>query len=407
MKSDLALHGGKPIRTAGWPQWPQNSPELWESKIEPALRQVYLSGSEGLPGRQAKRFAQAFADFCGAAYGVMTPHGTDALMAALTGALDLDGFDGAGEIILPNYTFIATASAALDRRLSLCFVDVQPDTFTLCPEAAEAAIDPERTRAVLPVHLGGHPADMERIVQLAERHGLKTIEDCAQAHGAEMNGRKVGSMGDAGAFSFQSSKNLTAGEGGMVVANDEAIRNRVAAFKDVGRHPDGERWEYPRIGWNYRPSEYLAALLSVRLETLEAETRLRNENAAYLTRQLTDVGGLTPPRLAPYASVHGFHLYMCQYDADAFGGRSRAEFCAALRAEGIPCSAGYTEPLSESPALKRLRERRPDLIRVEPCPNVEKAAADSVWLMQNMLLAEQKDMDDIAEAVAKIRKAFR
>ena len=407
MSGRLALRGGTPVRQKPWPAWPQNDPALWETKIEPALRRVYRSGAEGLPGTEAKRFGQAFADYCGASYGVMTPHGTDALMAALTGALDLDGIADSGEAILPNYTFIATASAALDRRFSLCLVDIDPQTLTLCPNAVEAAADPARTTALLPVHLGGHPVDMEPILEIAERRGLKTIEDCAQAHGAEYKGRKVGSLGDAGAFSFQSSKNLTAGEGGMVTTNDEAIRNRVAAFKDVGRHPEGERWEYPRIGWNYRPSEYLAALLSVRLERLDDETRRRNENAEYLTSLLEGADGLAPPRSADYATAHGYHLYMCRYDADAFGGRTRDEFCAALRAEGVPCSAGYTAPLSESPALKRLRELRPDLIRVEPCPNVKDAAARSVWLPQNLLLGSRRDMDDIAEAAEKVCSAFR
>ncbi|MDA1193134.1 MAG: DegT/DnrJ/EryC1/StrS family aminotransferase, partial [Candidatus Poribacteria bacterium] len=355
---------------------------------------------------QAKRFGASFAEYCGAEHGVMMPHGTDSIMAALTGVLDLDGFEDAGEVIMPNYTFIATASAALDRRFTIAFVDIDPDTFTLLPEAVEAAIT-ERTRAILPVHIGGHPADMDALRAIATKHGLKLVEDCAQAHGAQVNGARVGSLGDAAAFSFQSSKNLTSGEGGAVTTNDKDVRDRVIAFMDVGRHPDGGRWEYPRMGWNYRPSEYLAALLNVRLRLLEDETLRRNENGDYVRKFLNDMSGITPPRIAPYCSMHGYHLYMMKYDADGFGGHSRGEFLAALNKEGVPCTSGYGQVLSEHEGLKRLASKYPHLMRTLPCPNVEKVCAESVWFYQNQLLGTRDDMNDIVESIAKIQKAFR
>jgi dTDP-4-amino-4,6-dideoxygalactose transaminase len=347
------------------------------------------------------------ADYCGAAHGLMMPHGTDAIAAALSGALDLDGFGDGGEVILPNYTFVASASAPLHVRCTLAFVDIDPVTYTMSPEAAEAAIRPGVTTALLPVHLAGQPADMPRLNALAKKNGLKVVEDCAQAHGAEANGEKVGSLGDAGAFSFQSSKNLTSGEGGAVTTDDLDIYHRVCAFSNVGRAPGGARWEYPRLGWNYRPSEYLAALLLTRLPQLESQIRLRNENARYLSENLARIEGITPPAVAPWATMHGYHLYIFRYRSDAFGGRDRADFIRALSAEGISCSSGYGQPLSEEGGMKRLREVHPRLVRVEPCPNVEAATRETVWLYQNQLLGDSSDMDDVAEAVAKIRKAFR
>jgi dTDP-4-amino-4,6-dideoxygalactose transaminase len=406
---ELAINGGPPVRDvnrAPWPVWPLRSEREWSQRIEPALRAVYMSGVEGLPEPQCKAFARRLAEYCGARYGRMLVHGTDAIAAALSATLDLDAWGDGGEVILPDYTFIASASATLDRRCTLAFVDIDPHTFTIDPVAIEQAIRPGRTRAIMPVHLGGHPADMDAINDIATRHGLVVLEDCAQAHGAEYKGRRVGSIGHAGAFSFQSSKNLTAGEGGAVTTNDPEVDARVAAFMDVGRHPTGERWEYPRLGWNYRPSEYLAALLSVRLDDLEAQTQHRARMAAYLSGQLEGIPGLTPPRTAEWCTRHAYHLYSMLIDPRHFGGQPRRRIVEAVCAEGVPCLEGYTTPLSEQPALRHLREKYPQTIRVLPSPNVADVSARSVWLVQQMLLAEEPDMDDVARAFRKVQKAF-
>jgi len=402
----LAMHGGEPVREEPWLSWPQATEEEWDNKVGPALKEVFMKQVEGLPGPKAQEFGQKFAAYCGVEYGICMPHGTDSIAAALSGALDLDGFGDSGEVILPNYTFIATASAPLDRNCSIAFVDVDPDNYTIDPGAIEAAIDPARTRAILPVHLGGHPANMDEINQIAERHGLSVIEDCAQAHGAGYKGRKVGSLGSAGAFSFQSSKNLTSGEGGIVVTNDKDIYDRVYAFMNVGRRPGGERWEYPRVGWNYRPSEYLASLLLTRLEKLEDQTDRRNNNAAYLGEALKQIGGITPPQLNDWVTQHGYHLYMMKYDSEAFGGRTRDEFIQAFQAEGISCTKGYASPLSKEAGLEHVAQKYPNLIRELPCPNTEQVCQQSVWLYQQMLLGSKQDMDDIIESVAKIKRAF-
>ena len=408
MSNQLAISGGTPVRniqTHPWPSWPSNTSDEWESKIEPLLREVYLSGNEGSGGAMIPRFCEQYAQYSGTNYALFMPHGTDSISAALAGALDLDGFSDGGEVIVPNYTFVATASAVLERNCTVAFVDVCPETFTIDPKEVEAAIRPE-TRAILPVHLGGHPADMGVLQEIAHRHDLKIIEDCAQAHGAEFQTKKVGSLSDVGAFSFQASKNLTSGEGGMVTTNDKDIHDRVCAFMNVGRAPGGARWEYPRLGWNYRPSEYLAAILSVRLELLEEQTDLRNRNAAYLSNALEAISGITPPELATWVTKHGFHLYCMKYSPEGFGGKSRQEFVNALSAEGIPCSIGYRSPLSEEPGMAHVAEKYPHLIRTLPCPNAKSVCEQSVWLFQNLLLGSDSDMDQVVDAISKIHRAW-
>lgn len=408
MANLLAISGGTPVRnieSTPWPSWPLNTPEEWESKIEPLLREVYLSGNEGGRGTMIARFEEQYAQYSGTNYALFMPHGTDSISAALASALDLDGFSDGGEVIVPNYTFVATASAVLERRCTVAFVDISPETFTIDAEAVEAAIRPE-TRAILPVHLGGHPADMGALQEIAQRHQLALIEDCAQAHGAEYQTKKVGSLSDVGAFSFQASKNLTSGEGGMVTTNDKDVHDRVCAFMNVGRAPGGARWEYPRLGWNYRPSEYLAAILQVRLELLEAQIDLRNRNAASLSNALEAIPGVTPPKLAPWVTKHGYHLYCLKYNPEGFGGKSRQEFVNALAAEGVPCSIGYRSPLSQEPGMAHVAEKYPHLIRTLPCPNAASVCEQSVWLFQNLLLGSEADMEQIVVAITKIQRAW-
>jgi dTDP-4-amino-4,6-dideoxygalactose transaminase len=401
----LAIDGGTPVRTAPWPQWPQVSIEEWQEAVEPALRAVFLSGTEGLPGERAHRVAADLAKRFGVSHAVLTPHGTDALMAALAGALDIDGLGDGGEVLVPSYTFVASASAPLAMRCAVAFVDIDPATFTLDPSALEAAIRPHTT-AILPVHLGGQPCDMTAIGRIAARRGLAVIEDCAQAHGAAHRKRPVGGWGTAGAFSFQSSKNLTAGEGGLVTTNDATVWERVASFVDVGRRPGGARWEYPRLGWNYRPSEYLAALLATRLTHFEAQAARRTANAVRLTALLADFDGLTPPALARGCSAHAWHLYQMTYQPAAFGGRTRAEFVRALVAEGVPAWVGYEAPLGRTPALEAAAARHPDRVRIASDEQCARCCATSVWLGQQLLLGEAADMDQVVEAAAKIQAAW-
>ena len=335
---------------------------------------------------------------------MLVNNGTAAISAAVAAVLDLDGLGDAGEVIIPNYTYVATASAPMFLGCSVAFVDIHPESFSIDPSSVEEAIS-ERTVAILPVHVGGHPADMDALNSVAAKHGLAVIEDAAQAHGARYRDRPVGAVGDAGAFSFQSTKNLTSGEGGAVVTDDNEVFDRVVDLMDGGRTRGGARWEYPRLGWNFRPSAYQAALLGIRLRSLEEQTERRAANAQYLSAELRKVGGIEPPRLMPWTTMHAFHLHSMLYEPESFGGRSRDEFADAVTAEGVPCMNGYT-PLSESPAMRSVAARYPERVRTLPCPTVDSVSKRSVWLLQELLLGERRDIDCIVDAVAKVRLAF-
>lgn len=404
-----AIEGGTPVRDTQakpWPLWPAPSEAQWRDKLEPRLREVYFSQVEGTGGQQQQQFARRFADYCRVEHCTLMSHGTDALSAALGAAMDLDGFGDGGEVIVPNYTYIASASAALDMQCSVALVDVDPKTFTLCPEAVQRAIVPGRTRAIMPVHIAGQPCNMKSLNAIADEHGLIVIEDCAQAHGALHEDIPVGGLAHAAGFSFQSSKNLCSGEGGAVTTNNTAIHNRAVGLMNAGRLPQGERWKYARIGWNYRPSEYLAALLSVRLDDLEAQTEHRTRMADYLTNQLVGVAGVTPPQLGDWCTRHAYHLYCMLIDEAFFGRRCRNDIVAALQAEGIPAVAGYTDLLSNQQGLQQLAADQPQSVRVEPCPVTQDISRRSIWLQQSILLAEPNDMDDIVAAFAKVQRAF-
>ena len=359
----LAVDGGSPVRTAGWPRWPAVSEELWENSVGPRLKQVFLSGVEGLPNPTARAFEERWCQDNDVAHAVLCSHGTDALQCAVAGAMDADGLGYAGEVICPNYTFIASAGAPLALQTGICLVDVDPDDFNLSVDAVAAAIGP-KTAGIMAVHLGGHPAHMDALRALADKHHLALIEDCAQAHGAEHNGRPVGGLGDCAGFSFQSSKNLTSGEGGLVTSQSTEVYHRAYAYLNIGRYLGGERWSHPRLGWNYRSNEYMAALLLARLETLEDEAARRDDNGRYLNEQLAGIEGFRPPKRQEYCTRHAYHLYMSRYDPAGFGGRPRSEFLAALGAEGIPCSAGYDRLLSDQDGLRMVAEKYP---RPLPC----------------------------------------
>ena len=234
------------------------------------LRRVFLSGVEGLPQPLAEEFAQRWANYCGCRYGLLMPHGTDALRIALAALMDHDGLDYGGEVIVPNFSFIASATVPLDRRFGITFVDVDPATLLLDPARVEEAIISGKTRAIMPVHLFGQPANMTALCTIAKKHGLKIIEDAAQAHGAVWESGPVGSLGDVAGFSFQSSKNLSCGEGGILTTNDEQVFERAYSLQNVGRSRiGGGRWEHMTLGWNIRPTEYQAALLQHRFKSFD------------------------------------------------------------------------------------------------------------------------------------------
>ena len=396
----LAAAGGTPIRTSPFPGWP-----VFDATEEEAILGVLRSGSWFL-GERVAEFERTFTEYCEAKHGVSVSSGTVALQVALEAA----GVVLGDEVIVPSYTFIATASSVALVGGVPVFVDVDPDTYLIDPAAVEAAIT-EKTKAIIAVHIAGQPADLDALTAIAAKHGVLLIEDSAQAHAAAWKGRRVGAIGDLGTFSFQASKNLNAGEGGFIVTDDEELQLRAWSIHNCGRAPGGEWYEHPLVGGNYRLTEMQAALALSQLRRLDEQTEKRTHSAALLTEQLSEIEGIRPLAVDERVTRHAFHLYVFRYDADAFGGAAREQFLKALAAEGIPCAAGY-KPLYREPAFQaRFSDfplsspafgGRPDYSGVH-CPVTERICADeAVWLTQNLLLGTESDISQISEAIAKI-----
>lgn len=394
----LALLGGTPVRSRPFPTWPEfGEPE--ERAVLAALR----SGHWGrTTGRLNDEFERRFAAYQQAARVNTCANGTVALELALRAAGVVPG----DEVIVPSYTFIATASAALHLGATPVFADIDPATYALDPRSVEAMISP-RTRAVIPVHLAGAPADMDGIMRLARGRGLAVVEDAAQAAGAEWRGRRVGAIGDLGTFSFQATKVLTAGEGGAVVTDSAAHADVVWSLQNVGRIPGGQWYEHHRLGWNLRMTEFQAAVLLAQMDRLDGQIERRGRNARHLDALLRGVDGIEPLVWPPEVTRHNHFLYIFKYRPAAFGGLSKARFMEALVAEGVPAMPGYP-PLHRMPAIAQAFRDRGMSVRAGPhglLPQTARAwEEEGVWLPQDVLLGDEGDAAQVHQAVAKIAR---
>jgi dTDP-4-amino-4,6-dideoxygalactose transaminase len=324
-------------------------------------------------------------------------------------ALKAAGIGRGDEVIIPALTFVATAAAALYVGAVPVFVDIDPETWCIDPNEAERAIT-ERTKAVLPVHLGSRMADMDAIMSIAHARGLRVIEDCAHMHGGRWRDQGAGSIGDLGAFSFQQSKLMTAGEGGMVVTNDEELASRCHAYVDCGRLRPGDKPSESQgvFGWNYRMTEFQAAVLRVQLERLPEQQRLREEHKRLLTERLVQIEGVSTLRMDErFTTPSGYGFYF-RYCADRCGGVPRDRFVAALRAEGIFCHGDFYSPVYKD-SLFAWRDAGVDADYSDVrCPVAQRVAAEeSVWLPHQLFLGTEQDVEDIATAVRKVTSGFR
>ncbi len=390
--STLAIHGGSPVRTTPFGGWPVFGPEE-----EAALLAALRSGVWGsIDGTFVKQLEVEFAALQAARYGVSCVNGTMALSVALK-ALDIGPGD---EVLVPPYTFIATASAALMIGAIPVFVDVDPETLLIDPSLIDAAVSP-RTKAIIPVHHAGSPADMDGVMAAAKRHGLRVIEDAAQAHGAAWRGTPVGAIGDIGTFSFQSSKPINAGEGGMMTTNDAALDELLWSYRNVGRRRGGEWYEHVRLGWNLRMTEFQAAVLLEQMKRMPAQQAHRTEAAAYLSDRLRMIPGVVPLKVPDGVTAHSWYSYHWRWLGAADGGLPKPDFAEALRAEGVPVFGGYT-PLNRNQAV------RDEIVRLGgtepgPCPNAERAETDEILMFSMpILMGTHADLDDVAAAVAKV-----
>ena len=400
-----ALLGGTPVRTAAFPSWPLVG-EAEERHLLETLRSRKWNRMEG---GVVARFEKEWATRLGATHVLATSSGTSALACSMN-ALEIGPGD---EVIVPPYTFVATVNAVLMQHALPVFVDTDRETMQIDARRIEAAITP-RTRAIMPVHLGGSVADMDTILAIARRHNLPVVEDACQSHLAEWRGKKVGTLGDLGCFSLQASKNLNSGEGGVIVAREQRLIESCRSFHNQGRGQADTSFAYVRNGDNRRLTEFQGAILLAQLTRFDEQVRRREENAGYLTTLLRQIPGITPARMYEGVTRNAYHLYMFRYDPAAFSGLSRARFLQALKAEGIPCGGGYS-PLYREPFLENTLNSRAykyiytarqlaDYRQRLNCPENDRLCAEAVWFTQTMFLGGREDMDQIATAIGKIQK---
>ena len=402
--AELALLGGSPVRPHGYPAWP-----VHDERDAEAVAEVVRSGRWGgfpEPGPLAAEFAQRFAAYQGSRHGVVMVNGTVTMEVALKAL----GIGWGDEVIVPALTFAATPYAAMAAGALPVFCDVLADTLTIDPDQVEAAVTP-RTRAIMPVHLGHQMADMDRVMEIARRHSLAVVEDCAHAHGQRWRDRGAGSFGEFGSFSHQSTKLLTAGEGGSLLTDDEQLARRAHSLIDCGRAKDPEEKEFT-FGANYRLGELQAALLLLALERLPGQQAERAVAGHYLQELAGQVPGvrLLPPD--PRITRWSFYRYILLIEPEAFAGATNGRVCDALEAEGVGAWAGY-EPMSRydlfQPALSRLPVAVEHASRLDPAAMSFPVAEDAgllrtVYLDENVFRAGRRGIEDAVEALAKVQR---
>jgi dTDP-4-amino-4,6-dideoxygalactose transaminase len=413
--NELAHLGGTPTRQKPFTAWP-----VYGEGEERALLEVLHSGqwwsgnlsylmptAEQKPS-QAMLFERQFAEFHGVRYGLACSSGTAALELVLKAA----GVGPGDEVIVPPYTFVATATAPLLLGATPVFCDVEPGTLNLDPARLEEAITP-RTKAIIPVHFAGLAADMDRILAIARPRGIFVIEDAAHGHGASSRGQRLGSLADASIFSFQASKNMTAGEGGIVLTDNAEIAELCNSYLWAGRKAGQPWYEHFRLGWNYRITEFQAAILIEQLKRLSEQTARRMRNGMRLNEMLRDIPGVEPLAVPDWVTDHAFHVYIFRLDAQKFG-LEREQFLTLLQAEGIPCSGGYSQPIYRNPMFvenKFYANGHPlagsgglvDYLQYgDKCPVAEQACKEVVWIEHRVLLGESQDIEDVARSIRKI-----
>lgn len=322
-------------------------------QLEPALQDVFRDTAFIL-GKYVARFEQEFAAFCGVRHAIGVNSGTDAITLTLK-AMNLGPGD---EIITAANTFIATAEAIVHAGCKPVFVDISQDTYNLNPHELEEKITP-KTKAIIPVHLYGQPADLEAIMQVARRHNLLVIEDAAQAHGAQYHGRRVGSIGDAACFSFYPSKNLGAyGDGGAIVTNDDSLALKIRHLRD---HGSVQKYQHEMVGYNSRLDALQAVVLSVKLKYLDQWNAMRARNAHLYNELLSEIPGVVTPQVLPDVQ-HVYHLYVIRLTR---GDRNRLQ--AHLKAHGIETGIHYPQPVHLTKAFAHLGYREGDFPIAERC----------------------------------------
>jgi len=402
----LAINGGKAEAVAlksKMPKWPRAS-----EKVRKALLETIDSGKwcRIYPGSKAEQFEKAFSAYHNAKHGIAVANGTVSLELALkTGKI---GFGD--EVLVPAVTFIASASAITEVGAVPQFVDIDPETAAMSAKALEGSIT-DRTKAVLVVHYGGYPVDFDKILPIVKRNNLFLVEDCAHAHGTEWKGRKVGAIGDMGSFSFQESKSLASGEGGMVLTDNDELVERARLIHNIGRVVGRPGYEHFILSSNYRLSELQAALLLAKMDELPKETERKHVNSEYLVKRLMKIGGVEPLKRDPRITKRGYYFFIIRYDKTEFSGLPKKRFLEALNAEGVPAGSGYGMPLYKQPAFKKenletiipKEAKTPDYEKL--ClPGAEKYIAEEVTLPHPILLSGKEGLNLVVSSIQKIKE---
>jgi len=406
--SELAILGGSKTRTEPYPTWP-----VWDQRDIDAVTEVVKSGRWGgypYPGPRTVELAIKFAEMQGGQFAVPMANGTVTMEVALRAS----GIGWGDEVIVPAYTFQATAAAPMAAGAVPVIVDVDRNNFCMDPKAAEKAITP-KTKAIIPVHLGSNMADMDAIMALAEKHNLIVIEDCAHAHGAKWNGRGAGTIGHFGSFSLQSSKTLTSGEGGILICRTEELARKVMAVIDCGRGHEGEGGTEggasPLMGGNYRMTEFQSALATVGVERFPEQAREREQMAAYMDEALSEIPGVRVLPRDPRHTTRSFYRYIFAIDPQVFGVEHDV-LCAALDAEGVDCWVGYEamhhyvlfQPRNSKLAVPNAFPEKFDFSKMS-FPVAEQACEhEAVWLDEAIFRSGRKGVDDAVAALKKIHK---
>jgi dTDP-4-amino-4,6-dideoxygalactose transaminase len=403
--SNLAIFGG-PAAAASLnkPEWP-----ILTDEDRQAVMAALESKNWGrlFPHSRAEAFESAFADYHQARHGIAVSNGTVAIELALIAA----GIRPGDEVLVPAVTFIASAGAIVRVGAIPIFVDSDPETLAISAPAVEAAITP-RTRGIVAVHYGGYSVDLDALLAIVERHDLILVEDCAHAQGTVWQGRKIGTFGDFGTFSFQESKALASGEGGIVLTNDDHLAKEARLYHNIGRAPGRPGYEHQVLASNYRLPELSAALLLAQLGRLQGQVEQRMRGANFLADELEALGGIKPLKADPRITQRGYYFMILRYDRRQFAGAPLRRFIEALKAEGVPCGSGYGIPLYKQPAFRRelvaeLLGRRPEELPDYAHLHLPVAehfcAEEQMTIPHELLLADRNSLQMVIEAIAKIK----
>ena len=315
MSSNLAIFGGEPVRTKPFPVWPKVTNEIKNSIINTIENEEWGVGSSTID-----LFNNRFAEMQDAKFSLAIHSGTSAIWICLKAA----GIETGDEVILPSYTFIATSTAVVLANAVPVFSDIDLETGNIDPKSIEKLIT-KKTKAIIPVHTGGSPSDMDKILGISKKYNIPIIEDAAQAHGSELKGKKVGALGLGGIFSFQTSKNMSSGEGGAIISNNESFIDACFSYHNCGRVRNGKWYDHHRLGSNLRMSALNAAILIPQIKTSINDFSLREKNRKILDQALTKMSGLIPIKNIEGARSSN-HIYMCRYIEEEFNGVKRETF---------------------------------------------------------------------------------